>query len=66
MDGYGPRPGGWAWAAGDLTRRVPDSTKARTVLGWSCKTALADGLARTIEWARGNPWWLALPDSGAS
>ncbi|MBY8870727.1 NAD-dependent epimerase/dehydratase family protein [Micromonospora sp. PLK6-60] len=50
----------------DLARRVPDSTKARTVLGWSCRTELADGLARTIEWARANPWWLALPDSGAS
>lgn len=50
----------------DLARRVPDSTKAREVLGWSCRTELADGLARTIEWARANPWWLALPDSGAS
>ena len=50
----------------DLNRRVPDSTKARTVLGWSSRTPLADGLTRTIEWARANPWWLALPDSGAS
>jgi UDP-glucose 4-epimerase len=50
----------------DLPRRVPDNTKARTMLGWSCQTALADGLTRTIDWARNNPWWLAQPDSGAS
>jgi UDP-glucose 4-epimerase len=49
----------------DLPRRMPDSTKARAMLGWSAGTALADGLGRTIEWARANPWWLALPDSGA-
>ena len=50
----------------DLSRRVPDSTKARTELGWVCETPLADGLNRTIEWARENPWWLAVPDSGTS
>ncbi|MGQ0842324.1 NAD-dependent epimerase/dehydratase family protein [Actinokineospora sp.] len=49
----------------DLARRVPDNTKARTVLGWQCETALEDGLVRTIEWARENPWWLAQSDSGA-
>jgi dTDP-alpha-D-glucuronic acid decarboxylase len=50
----------------DLPRRAPDTAKARSVLGWECVTALPDGLARTIDWARANPWWLALPDSGAS
>ena len=50
----------------DLPRRVPDTAKARSVLGWHCVTALPDGLARTIDWARANPWWLALPDNGAS
>jgi len=50
----------------DLLRRVPDTTKARTLLGWECETALPDGLVRTIEWAQANPWWLALPDSGAA
>lgn len=50
----------------DLLRRVPDTTKARTLLGWNCDTTLPDGLSRTIEWARANPWWLALPDSGAA
>jgi nucleoside-diphosphate-sugar epimerase len=50
----------------DLARRVPDNTKARTLLGWTCDTGLADGLADTIGWARANPWWLALPDKGAA
>jgi UDP-glucose 4-epimerase len=50
----------------DLQRRIPDTTKARTVLGWECATSLQDGVTATIDWARKNPWWLALPDSGAS
>lgn len=49
----------------DLLRRVPDTTKAREVLGWSATTSLRDGLIKTIEWARANDRWLALPDSGA-
>ncbi|GAT67118.1 epimerase [Planomonospora sphaerica] len=50
----------------DLPRRVPDTARARTLLGWECVTPLRDGLVETIEWARANPWWLALPDSGAA
>jgi dTDP-alpha-D-glucuronic acid decarboxylase len=50
----------------DLLRRIPDNTKARTVLGWSPDTSLRDGLTKTIEWARANQWWLDLPDSGAA
>ena len=50
----------------DLFRRIPDNAKAREKLGWSCDTSLEQGLAKTIEWARANPWWLALPDSGAA
>jgi dTDP-alpha-D-glucuronic acid decarboxylase len=50
----------------DLPRRIPDNTKARETLGWQCTTSLRDGLTRTIDWARANPWWLALPDSGAA
>ena len=49
----------------DLMRRVPDSTKARDVLNWRCETQLEDGLAKTIDWARANQWWLDLADSGA-
>jgi dTDP-alpha-D-glucuronic acid decarboxylase len=42
----------------DIARRVPDTSKARDVLGWECATSLHDGLAATIDWARRNPWWL--------
>ena len=49
----------------DLARRVPDNTKARTVLGWTPETTLEDGLTKTIDWARQSQWWLSLNDSGA-
>jgi dTDP-alpha-D-glucuronic acid decarboxylase len=49
----------------DLPRRIPDTAKARAVLGWACDTSLRTGLAKTIRWAAESPWWLALPDSGA-
>lgn len=42
----------------DIVRRVPDTSKARNVLGWECGTSLHSGLRQTIEWARRNPWWL--------
>ncbi len=42
----------------DIPRRVPDTAKARDVLGWECTTSLRDGLARTIDWARSSPRWL--------
>ncbi|MBG0829113.1 NAD-dependent epimerase/dehydratase family protein [Planomonospora sp. ID67723] len=50
----------------DVPRRVPDSSKARRLLGWTATTSLAEGVARTIDWARANPWWLAQPDSGVA
>ncbi|MER5649381.1 NAD-dependent epimerase/dehydratase family protein [Streptosporangium sp. NPDC002524] len=56
---------GFGAAYQDLSRRVPDTSKARAVLGWHTTTALRDGLARTIDWARANPWWLEQPDSGS-
>ena len=28
------------------------------MLGWEAAVGLRDGLARTIQWARDNPWWL--------
>ncbi len=49
----------------DLPRRIPDTAKARSVLGWKSDTSLRTGLAKTIRWAADSPWWLALPDSGA-
>ena len=42
----------------DIPRRVPDSTKAQQMLGWRLEVDLEEGLRRTIEWARANPWYL--------
>lgn len=36
------------WTAGSA--RVGDVSKARRLLGWTPRTALADGLARTFQW----------------
>jgi dTDP-glucose 4,6-dehydratase len=36
----------------DPTRRRPDITRARDLLGWEPKVDLADGLARTYDWYR--------------
>ncbi|MFF3444692.1 NAD-dependent epimerase/dehydratase family protein [Streptosporangium sp. NPDC002721] len=57
---------GFGSAYQDLSRRVPDTSKARAVLGWHSTTGLREGLSRTIEWARANPWWLEQPDSGSA
>jgi nucleoside-diphosphate-sugar epimerase len=44
---FGPLP------TGDPSRRCPDITLARTVLGWEPTTGLRDGLARTVEYLAG-------------
>jgi len=36
----------------DPTRRCPDITRARTLLGWEPKVGLAEGLEQTIDWFR--------------
>jgi UDP-glucuronate decarboxylase len=38
--------------ADDPTRRCPDITKARRVLGWEPRVSAAEGIARTIEYFR--------------
>jgi UDP-glucose 4-epimerase len=45
----------------DIQRRVPDTSKVRTMLGWECVTSIRSGLQQTIEWARRNPWWVEQP-----
>lgn len=45
----------------DIPRRIPDSRKAQRELGWSLKVDVAEGLRRTVDWARANPWYLKLP-----
>lgn len=44
-DGDGDRP-----AAADIDELIADVTAARDELGWAATTALADGLARTLDW----------------
>ena len=36
----------------DIPRRVPDVSRIRDLVGWSAKTSLDDGLAKTIEYFR--------------
>jgi UDP-glucose 4-epimerase len=36
----------------DLQRRVPDASKARTVLGWEATTTLETGIERVLAWRR--------------
>ncbi len=43
----------WPLPVDDPTRRRPDITLARRVLGWEPRVSLEEGLARTAEWFRG-------------
>jgi len=36
----------------DILRRVPDASKALRLLGWKATTQIAEGIARTVAWAR--------------
>jgi UDP-glucose 4-epimerase len=36
----------------DIPRRLPDTTKMRSLLGLTPKVSLREGLERTIEWFR--------------
>jgi len=45
----------------DIPRRIPDSTKAQRELGWRLRVDVEEGIRRTIEWARANPWYLKGP-----
>jgi len=45
----------------DIPRRIPDSTKAQRQLGWRLQVDLEEGIRRTIDWARANPWYLNGP-----
>jgi nucleoside-diphosphate-sugar epimerase len=36
----------------DVRHRVPDTTKARELLGFEATTSLAEGLAETVAWHR--------------
>ncbi|WP_431236974.1 NAD-dependent epimerase/dehydratase family protein [Mycolicibacterium aichiense] len=45
----------------DIPRRIPDSTKAQRELGWRLDVDVEEGIRRTIDWARANPWYLEGP-----
>jgi UDP-glucose 4-epimerase len=45
----------------DIPRRIPDSTKAQRELGWRLQVDVEEGIRRTIDWARANPWYLEEP-----
>ena len=47
----------------DIPRRIPDSTKARQELGWALEVSVDEGIRRTVEWARDNPWYLGSTSS---
>lgn len=42
----------------DIIRRVPNVKKVYDVVGWKATTQLEEGLKKTFEWAKVNPWWL--------
>lgn len=42
----------------DIIRRVPDVSKAKSLLDWEAKTALKDGIKLSIDWSLKNKWWL--------
>jgi UDP-glucose 4-epimerase len=42
----------------DIQRRVPKVSKAKDLLGWEAKVSLEEGIRRTLEWAKGNAWYL--------
>lgn len=48
----------------DIPRRIPDSTKAQRELGWRLQVDVEEGIRRTIDWARSNPWYLEEPTAG--
>jgi dTDP-glucose 4,6-dehydratase len=46
-------------------RRYSLSSEKLAALGWRAQTRFADGLARTVEWYRDNPWWWEPIRTGA-
>jgi len=46
---------------GQVHRHIGSTEKAERLLGWSAKTPIEDGLARTVAWYRDNEdWWRGI------
>ncbi len=41
------------WPYADVELRIPDTSKAKELLGFQARVELEDGLARTLDWYRG-------------
>jgi len=44
----------------DIKRRIPEVAKIEKAIGWKAVTPLKDGISKTIDWAKSNPWWLSM------
>jgi UDP-glucose 4-epimerase len=42
----------------DIPKRIPDTAKAERLLGWKLEVGVDEGIRRTVQWARANPWYL--------
>ena len=48
----------------DIPKRIPDTAKAERVLGWKLEVDVEEGIRRTVDWSRANPWYLEPPVGG--
>jgi CDP-glucose 4,6-dehydratase len=53
--GLDPEYHGAGNPAGEIDRQYVDSTKLRSLTGWTPAVSLRDGLIRTLDWYRDNP-----------
>ena len=49
----------------DVPATWADVTKARTLLGWTPKTSLEDGLRNAVRWYEENRSWVSSVDLGS-
>ena len=42
----------------DIFNRIPDSSKANKLLGWSAKIKPEEGIKRVYEWIKNNNWYI--------
>ena len=42
----------------DIDNRIPDCSKADKILDWNAKIQAKEGIRKTINWIKSNPWYL--------